>query len=250
MAPYAARLKRVVESVACVVTVAPLLRWLIVVHAVPPRRSWRTTCPRCRRPFGPGGDARALLPTARCGCGQRLGPPPWTVETVTVASAVVLATSGIGGVALAGYLWWAALSIVLVFVDLAVQRLPARLSYAAATGLLALLAINAYLTHAWQPWTRACTGALIAAAALAACAMALPRLVHWGDVRYALCIGAAASWAGWLGLYAAAVLSTLLAAAVGVVLIVLRRATLSTQLPQGPFLYAATLVVIAGLVVV
>jgi hypothetical protein len=35
--------------------------------------------------------------------------------------------------------------------DLAVQRLPARLSYAAAAGLLAPLLAHAQLSRTWQP---------------------------------------------------------------------------------------------------
>jgi len=145
------------------------------------------------------------------------------------------------GPRLAAYGWWAAVGIVLLYVDLAVQRLPARLSYAAVAGFLALLSIDAQLAHAWHPWLRSVLGALVAAAVLATCALVMPRLVHWGDVRYALAIGAAAAFVGWLALYTAAFLSTLLAAVVGGGMIVARRATLATQVPQAPFLYAGTL---------
>jgi leader peptidase (prepilin peptidase)/N-methyltransferase len=156
----------------------------------------------------------------------------------------LLVASGLTGLRLAAYVWWAAFSIVLLFVDLAVQRLPARLSYAAVTGFVALLSIDALVQDAWQPWTRSVLGALIAAFVLAACAMALPRLVHWGDVRYALAVGAAAAFVGWLGLYAAMFISTFIAAIVGGFLILTRRATMATHLPQGPFLFAGTLVTV------
>src|SRR5256885_1069988 len=84
--------------------------------------------------------------------------------------------------------------IVLAFVDLAVQRLPGRLIYAAAGGLLAVLLANAMLTGEWQPWVRSVVGAFVTAAVVAVCAVAVPALVHWGDVRYALAVGAAAAW--------------------------------------------------------
>jgi leader peptidase (prepilin peptidase)/N-methyltransferase len=164
---------------------------------------------------------------------------------VATGSAALLAVSGLTGLRLVAYGWWAAISIVLLFVDLAVQRLPARLSYSAVTGFLALLSIDALVQDAWRPWIRSVLGALIAASVLAACAMALPRLVHWGDVRYALAVGAAAAFVSWLGIYAAAFVSTLIAAVVGGFLIMTRRATMATQLPQGPFMFAGTLLTVA-----
>src|SRR5438477_160734 len=78
-------------------------------------------------------------------------------------------------------------------------------------------------------------GALVTAALVAGCAIATPTLVHWGDVRYALAIGAAAAWPGWVTLYATAFLATLGAALVGLGLTVSGRAKLTTQLAQGPF---------------
>jgi leader peptidase (prepilin peptidase)/N-methyltransferase len=158
---------------------------------------------------------------------------------VAVLSAAVL--SGLRGLPLLAYAWWAAVGIVLAFVDLSVQRLPARLSYTAAAGLIVVLLANAVITGAWQPWVRSLVGALITAAVVALCALAMPRLVHWGDVRYALAVGAAAAWPGWLTLYAAAFLSTLSAALVGVGLVVSCKATVKTHLAQGPFWLAGTI---------
>lgn len=239
------RISRFLRTVLCVLTVTPLLRWAVVAHAVRAGRPWRRRCPRCATPLGPAGDLRALAPVARCGvCRQRLGPPPWTLELVAAASAVALIWSGMTGLRLAAYGWWAAFGVILLFVDVAVQRLPARLSYAAAIGPLGLLLLDGMLGHAWQSWLRATLGAAIAAAALAVCALALPALVHWGDVRYALAVGAAAAWVGWLALYAAAFIAALAAALVGVGLITARRAHLNTQLAQGPFLYAGTLLAV------
>lgn len=233
------------RGVLAFLAITPLLRWAVIAHAVRPGRPWRRACPRCATPLRPGWNLGALSPLARCGtCRQRLGPPPWTLELVAAVSAAALIVSGLTGLRLAAYGWWAAISIALLFVDLAVQRLPARLSYAAVAGFLALLSIDAFVQGAWYPWTRSVLGALIAASVLTVCAMALPRLVHWGDVRYALPVGAAATFAGWLGLYAAAFLSTLAAAIVGSFLIVTRRATMATHLPQAPFLFAGTLLTV------
>ena len=232
----------VLRTAACTLMVTPLLRWTVITHAVRGGRPWRRSCPRCATRLGPRGDLRALTPIARCGqCGRRLGPPPGTLEVAAGLSAAVLAWSGLRGLPLLAYAWWAAVGVVLAFVDLAVQRLPARLSYTAAGGLIAVLLGHAVITHDWQPWVRSIVGALITATLVAVCALLMPALVHWGDVRYALAVGAAAAWQGWLTLYAAAFLATLSAALVGVGLILSGRAKLTTHLAQGPFWFAGTI---------
>jgi leader peptidase (prepilin peptidase)/N-methyltransferase len=236
------RIVLAVRTGICALTATPLLRWAIITHAVRAGRPWRRSCPRCASQLGPRGDLLALSPLARCGrCGQRLGPPPWTLELVAALSAAMLIWSGMRGLPLIAYGWWAAVSIVLAFVDLAVQRLPARLSYAATSGLILVFLADALLTHNWRAWDRAVLGALITVIVVAVCALAVPGLVHWGDVRYSLAIGAAAAWVGWLGLYAAAFLATLFGALVGIGLIIARRARLTSHLAQGPFWYAGTL---------
>ena len=56
----------------------------------------------------------------------------------------------------------------------------------------------------------------------------------------ALSVCAAAAFVGWLGLYAAAFISTLIAAIIDGFLILLRRA----HMPEAPFLFARTLVTV------
>jgi leader peptidase (prepilin peptidase)/N-methyltransferase len=167
------------------------------------------------------------------------------LEVAVAVTAAALIVSGLRGLSLLAYAWWAAVGLVLAFVDLAVQRLPARLSYIAAGGILVVLLGHALVTHAWHPWARSIIGALVTVVALALCALAMPRLVHWGDVRYAFAVGAAAAWPGWLSLYTTAFLATLSAATVGVGLILAGRARLTTHIPQGPFWFAGTIFTLA-----
>ncbi|WP_327009742.1 hypothetical protein OHA72_22435 [Dactylosporangium sp. NBC_01737] len=157
----------------------------------------------------------------------------------------LLVVAGVRDVALVAFGWWAAIGTVLMFVDVAAQRLPTRLCYLAVGGLGLLLVGHAIATHVWEPWLRLVLGALGSAAVVAACALAVPATVRWGDVRFALAIGGATAWAGWLALYTTAVLATLAAAVVGLGLVAARRATIKTHLPQGPFWYAAALVAVA-----
>ncbi len=163
-------------------------------------------------------------------------------------SVAALVWAGLRGLPLVGYLWWAGFGVVLAFVDVAVRRLPVRLSYATAGGFAVLLAVDAVHRGSWQPWLRCVLGALVAVTVVGGCALVWPALVHWGDARYALAVGAGAAWVGWLALYVAAFLATLGAALVGVALVVTRRAGVKYQLPQGPFWYVGTLLAVVLLV--
>jgi leader peptidase (prepilin peptidase) / N-methyltransferase len=158
---------------------------------------------------------------------------------VFVASLSLLVMSGMRDLTLVAFGWWSAVGTVLTFVDLAVQRLPARLCFLAAGGLGLLLLGQAAATHGLEPWLRLVLGGLGSAAVVAICSMAAPAAVRWGDVRFALAVGGAAAWVGWLALYATALLATAATAAVGIGLVAARRATRKTHLPQGPFWYSA-----------
>src|SRR5262245_6358555 len=81
------RIATAVRTAGCALAVTPLLRWAVITHAVRSGRPWRRSCPRCATMLGPRGDLLALSPTARCGrCGQRLGPPPGTLELAAALS--------------------------------------------------------------------------------------------------------------------------------------------------------------------
>ena len=113
----------------------PLLRWLVAHHSTEPDRPWRTRC-ACQAPLWPG----ACGPTGRCRvCAARVGPRPLRLEAATIAFAAVLWLSGATGWSawqLAAYAWWATGMVVLAFVDLAVMRLPHRLTAATTIGTI------------------------------------------------------------------------------------------------------------------
>lgn len=52
---------------AATLPVTPLLRWVVLVHVVPPDDPWRTGCPHCGRGFSPAAGLGPLLPPGRCG---------------------------------------------------------------------------------------------------------------------------------------------------------------------------------------
>ncbi|ROO52576.1 leader peptidase (prepilin peptidase)/N-methyltransferase [Micromonospora sp. Llam0] len=233
-----------------VLLVLPLLRRAAAVHSVAPGEPWRTGCPRCGTPLGAAGPAgslppmASLSPLARCGgCGARVGPPPFAVEVVAVAALAALVSAGHPWPVLLALIWWAAWMVPLVFVDLAVHRLPDRLTYPAAAGTWALLGAAVLLGEPSDAWLRAVIAGTGVAALFAATTLVFgARGFGLGDAKLALSVGAVLGWFGWpmvlLGLLVAFVGS----GGVAVVLLVARRIRWTQQLPFGPFLVLGAVV--------
>lgn len=211
--------------------IAPLLRHAIAAHAVPDDQPWRTAC-ECGKPLWPN----TIGPSGRCGgCGRRVSAPPYTVEAVTLVGAAGLAWSGLGGFVLAGYAWWTAALIVLAFVDLAVMRLPHRITAAATAGFLGLLALGSPA----GAWWRAVAAGLAVAGFFAVLAVVSRGQLGWGDVTLAVPLAAALGWHSWTAVYAGVLLGLGTAALTAITLRRLGRLAPGTWLPLGPFLIAA-----------
>nr|WP_239523914.1 prepilin peptidase [Geodermatophilus normandii] len=158
-----------------------------------------------------------------------------------VASAVVLAGLLCGAVlftgvrpATAAYAWAAGAAVVLAQVDLAVHRLPDRVTYpAAAVGAAALLA-DAALLATWPPLLRALLAAAVAGGIALLAALAGPSGLGLGDVKLLALLGLLLGWAGWGVLLAGVFLGLLAGAAVSLVLVASRRAGWRTPVPFGP----------------
>lgn len=219
-----------VRTLLPALAVAPLLRHLVAVHAVPDDHLWRTTC-GCGRPLWPD----AIGPSGRCaGCRQRLGAPPYTVEAAAVALTAALIVSGRTGWVLAAYTWWTAGMLVLAFVDLPVLRLPHRL-----TGFLCLLAASGDA----DAWWRAHTAGLVLAALFAVLALVSGGQLGWGDVAIAVPVAAALGWHSWSAVYAGTLLGLGAAALTAITLRRTGRLTAGEHLPLGPFLIGAAALV-------
>ncbi len=67
-----------------------------------------------------------------------------------------------------------------------------------------------------------------------------------GDVKLAAGVGVALGWIGWRALVAGTFLTFALAAIYGIALLLLRRASRTSQLPLGPFIVLGTLAAIAS----
>ncbi|WP_433389157.1 prepilin peptidase [Micromonospora sp. KLBMP9576] len=240
------------------VGLAPVLRLAVIRHAVPAGVASRAACEACEAPIGLGRPWPVLGPTARCGrCGARVGPAPGAVELAVAAALGVLVLLGLAGGAgggagggwagggpavLAATAWWLGWAIPLVFVDVAVHRLPDRLTWPAAAGTWLLLGLAALAGAGPAPWLRATAAGVALGSFFAATTLLLgPRGFGLGDAKLALGVGALLGWHGWAvavcGLLLALVLSGLVSAA----LLATRRVGWRSHLPFGPFLVLGVL---------
>jgi leader peptidase (prepilin peptidase)/N-methyltransferase len=148
---------------------------------------------------------------------------------------------------MAGLDWLMLCAVTLAFIDIAIRRLPDPLTGAALAGTLGLLTVAA-LTSGGHPGQLG--RAVIAAAALCGFYLALfivrPSGMGLGDVKLAASVGVALGWLGWKSLVAGTFLTFALAAVYGIALLLLHRASRTSQLPLGPFIVLGTLAVIAA----
>ncbi|AVT34977.1 prepilin peptidase [Plantactinospora sp. BC1] len=240
--PAGAAARRPVRWLA-LLTVAPVLRWLVAAESVPYGHPRRSGCDHCGVPIGPAGSLRALAPSARCpGCGGRIGAPPLAVEFALLLAVAAVVVAGRSPVESIAFGWWAACAVPLLFVDLAVHRLPDRLSYAAAVGTLALLGLAALLAGDPTAWCRAVLAGLGAALFLAGTTLLLGRRgFGLGDAKLALSAVAVLGWLGWPAVLLGTLLTFGSSALCGLALLATRRIGWGGHLPFGPFLVLGTL---------
>ncbi len=168
-------------------------------------------------------------PAARAGTGR--------VLTSAAALAVLLC----GAVLLTGarpatlaYAWTAGAAVVLAQVDLAVHRLPDRVTYPAAAVAAAALLADAALLGTWPDLLRALLAAAAAGGVSLLAALAGPSGLGLGDVKLLALLGLLLGWAGWGVLLAGVFLGLLAGAAVSLLLVAAGRAGWRTAVAFGP----------------
>ena len=136
--------------------------------------------------------------------------------------------------------------VVLSVIDLDLFLLPKRLVYPLLLATFGLLVIAAVASGDGVSLRRAVVGGFSAWGALLVLHLVSPRGMGFGDVRLAALLGLDLGWLGasqvMLGIFAGFVL----AAVVGVGLMVTRKAGRRDAVPFGPFLAAGTLFVLMG----
>ena len=139
------------------------------------------------------------------------------------------------------------LGVALAAIDIAVQRLPDRLTLPAYPILITLLGGAAIVGHDFAALLRALLGGLTLAGAFLVLALLRPGQLGGGDIKLAGVAGLALGWLGWPILIAGAALGFVLSAVASLALLAARRITLHSAISFGPFLLGgALLAMLAG----
>jgi leader peptidase (prepilin peptidase)/N-methyltransferase len=144
-----------------------------------------------------------------------------------------------------GLAWTAGASVVLGSVDLAVHRLPDRVTYPAFVVCAMALAGDAAVLGTWWSLVRAGVAAAVAFLVAAGAAALAPDALGLGDVKLLGLLGLVLGWFGWGMLFTGVFLGLLVGAIVSVVLLATRRAGWRTAIPFGPPLLAGAVLALA-----
>jgi len=211
------------------------LRGTVYRHSVPHGEPERTTCASCDRPVA------RLLVRPRCRhCRGRLGTP-LVLELVTAAVLAVLLGRFGAQYDTAAFAFLGVLGVALATVDVAVQRLPDRLTLPAYPIAVALFAAAAIAGHQPDALLRALLGGLALAGGYLVLALIRPGQLGTGDIKLAGLVGMALAWLGWPILIVGATLGFVLLAASSLVLLAARRITLGSAISFGPFMLTGAL---------
>jgi leader peptidase (prepilin peptidase) / N-methyltransferase len=166
---------------------------------------------------------------------------PWVTAPATGLLYALLAWRVGASAILPAYLYLAAIGVALVVIDLAVHRLPDRLTLPSYPIVAVLLVAASAVEGEWAALARAAIGAGVLYGAYYLVAVVAPGGMGFGDVKLAGVLGAALAWPGWAPLIVGAFLGFLYGGLVSGALLVARRATRKTRVPFGPFMVAGAL---------
>jgi leader peptidase (prepilin peptidase) / N-methyltransferase len=187
-------------------------------------------------------------PPVRAGVLARYGvaPPALAVEAVAGLALAVTAARAASAWQLAGLGWLVLCGVALAFIDAAVRRLPDPLTGAAFAGTLGFLTVAALTGGHPGQLARAGIAAVVLCGFYLVLFIVRPSGMGLGDVKLAAGVGVALGWLGWQAVVAGTFVAFVLAAVYGCVLLLLRRASRTSQLPLGPFIMIGTLAAIVS----
>jgi len=163
------------------------------------------------------------------------------LELATAAVLALLLGKFAGQPVAVAFAFLGSVGVALAAIDVAVQRLPDRLTLPAIGILIALLGVAALVGHDSAALIRALLGGLALAAVFLLLAIIRPGQIGGGDIKLAALVGVGLGWLGWPALIAGAALGFVLAGLGGLILLALRRVTLRSHIAFGPFLLGGTL---------
>ena len=168
---------------------------------------------------------------------------PGTARTAQLTAVFALLLAGaalLTGLrpATAAYAWGAGAAVVLGAVDLAVHRLPDRVTFPAYVVCAGALLVDAAVHRTWPALLTAVLASAAAFGIAALAAWVAPSGLGFGDVKLLGLLGLLLGWAGWGVLLTGVFLGLVVGALVSVVLLATRRAGWRTAIPFGPPLLA------------
>lgn len=214
-----------------------MLRRPVVRMSVASGEPERTACPHC-------GAAMASWQAARCrGCGRRFAAPA-VLELITAAVLALVCWRFAGQLSMLAFCFLGSLGVALGAIDLAVHRLPDRLTLPAYPVLVLLLGAAAVVGHDYAALGRALLAAVALTASYLVLALLRPGQLGGGDIKLAGLTGLALGWLGWPAVIAGAVLGFALTAVVSLALLAARRISLRDSIAFGPFMLGGALLAI------
>ncbi|MFL6115463.1 MAG: prepilin peptidase [Catenulispora sp.] len=209
----------------------------------------RNACRHCGEPL-PAGRIRFALWTGRCAhCRGLLGPRVWLVVIVAALGGLVVGHRLGNDPAVVTYEVFALGAVLLVFIDIAVRRLPDQLTAPLAGLGLVGLGSASYLARDVTPFLRGLTGAALAGGLFLALAWARPdgEGMGLGDAKLAGVLGLYLGWLGWADLVLGILAGTTAATVFGLYMLRTGRMDRKSALTYGPFLMlGAVIALLAG----
>jgi leader peptidase (prepilin peptidase)/N-methyltransferase len=213
----------------------PVFR-LSVASGDPVRRG----CARC------GADLPSWL-SPRCSyCRHWLGSPGSLELTAAAVLALVFGRFA-GQPVVAAFAFLSAVGVALGAIDIAVHRLPDRMTLPAYPILISLLGAAALVSHQGSDLARALLGGTALGAAFLMLALLRPGQLGGGDIKLAGLTGLAMGWLGWHAVILGAALSFVLCAVVSLALLATRRLSLSSSICFGPFLLGGAFLAVVAI---
>jgi leader peptidase (prepilin peptidase)/N-methyltransferase len=147
---------------------------------------------------------------------------------------------------LAAACWLALCAVPLAVIDVAVYRLPDRLTAAAYAGVAVLLLAAAAVSGPWSALLRAGLGGLALAGFYLLLMVISPSGMSLGDVKLAASLGTLLAWFGWPVLIAGGFAGFLLGGVFASAVLVGRRTGRKQPIPFGPFMIAGAVLALVA----
>jgi leader peptidase (prepilin peptidase) / N-methyltransferase len=170
-------------------------------------------------------------------------------EVVTALVLALLCVRFAGSSAVVAFGFLGAVGVALSAIDIAVHRLPDKLTLPAYPALVLLLGLAAVFGHSGAAFVRALLGGAALTCAYFLLAVLRPGQLGAGDVKLAGLIGLVLGWLGWPVLFTGAALGFVLSALVSLALLAARRISLRGSICFGPFMLGGALlaIIVSGL---